>query len=531
MVNKVRMLSKAALPDLMIQAAVFLLVLIVSSGKFLLAMGYRRLLENLGDVTSHDVLILYAMVLVYCVALYLYNYIKKLLNQKIIHRIQNKILISRMNIGMLWWESQSEGKWQTTIVKDPDILGGYYTRTLLSIVFGVLEFLWAVLFGFFTSVPLTASIVLLSFLSLLIPDVLSKSVEQTQNLKQKNDELVREIIIHSVIGSAIIKVFSCRDFICGKFNERYRDYADSSVKQAAVQSKMEAINVGVGFVVNTVWMIIGIGLIKAGHLQIGGYVGFMVLCNCFNWPFFELSAIWAGYVRQKVSYDRLFENIPQLLNQKLLTEKITSLDAQHIEFKYKEGEPFVVRNFSHCFNTSRKYVICGENGVGKTTLMKLLSGLYYPQSGNVIINDAFSTEDVCVYSSIACVPQKSTIISGSIFENIECGRVGASYDEVVVAAKKAQAHSFIVHFPDSYATYVGYGSEVKLSEGQIQRISLARAFLKNADITFLDEPTSALDNQNAAAVLESIRKDLKGVVIISHKSHVAAICDEAIFLS
>ena len=194
-------------------------------------------------------------------------------------------------------------------------------------------------------------------------------------------------------------------------------------------------------------------------------------------------------------------------------------------------EKSVLKDVSFTVNTGEIVCLLGNNGAGKTTLIKILMGLYRPQKGNVYVNQNLPIGDMFMSSSMAYVPQKCTVFSGTVFENISCSRPGSSLEEVINAAKNAYAHDFISNLPDGYMTYVGSNSRINLSQGQMQRISLARAFLKDADVTFLDEPTSALDEENERNVLRSIHKNMKCIVLISHKQSVLSQCDEIVSLS
>lgn len=523
--------SKIAKPSRVVRVGMIFLVIAIGSGKYLLAMAYRWILSNLSGTTFDFLLKLSLLIALYCVGIYFYTYLRQTVRQKLMHEIQVSVLKNRIQGDLSWWEEQSGGKWQTAISNDSVVLSGYYTTTLLPVLLGISEFVWAIVYGISASPLLTALIVILSFSALLIPKVLAGSIEKTQMVKQKNDELVRETILEGVKGLPIIKTFSCEDFITAEFKKRYTNYADSSIKHASAQSKMEAINIGVGFFANTIWMIIGILLIKIGKLQISEYIGFMVLCNCFNWPFFELSTILSNYSRQKVSLNRLFESMRQAEDQKYLQDKILTLTADDITFNYGESASKVIEKFRCTFDTSKTYAILGQNGAGKTTLIKILMGLYRPQKGNVYVNQNLPIGDMFMSSSMAYVPQKCTVFSGTVFENISCSRPGSSLEEVINAAKNAYAHDFISNLPDGYMTYVGSNSRINLSQGQMQRISLARAFLKDADVTFLDEPTSALDEENERNVLRSIHKNMKCIVLISHKPSVLSQCDEIVSLS
>ena len=183
----------------------------------------------------------------------------------------------------------------------------------------------------------------------------------------------------------------------------------------------------------------------------------------------------------------------------------------HVGFTYMDDGTEVLSDINLAVKAGENIALVGPSGGGKTTLCNLIPRFYDTTAGRILIDgkDIRSVTLKSLRSQIGFVQQDVYLFSGTVFENIEYGRPGASREEVIEAAKMAGAHDFIESLSEGYNTYVGERG-VKLSGGQKQRISIARAFLKNPPIMILDEATSALDNESERIVQQSLEKLAKG---------------------
>ncbi|HJG44636.1 ABC transporter ATP-binding protein/permease [Corynebacterium phoceense] len=207
-------------------------------------------------------------------------------------------------------------------------------------------------------------------------------------------------------------------------------------------------------------------------------------------------------------------------------------DFQHVGFEYEEGKP-VVADITFTAPEGHKVALVGESGGGKSTLVNLLLGLYRPNSGSMHIlgHDVRDLTAAEIRASVGVVFQEPYLFSGTIRENIAYGKPDATEEEILEVAKRANAHDFIMAFPDGYDTIIGERG-LKLSGGQKQRVSVARAMLKDAPILVLDEATSALDTKSERVVqagLDELMKD-RTTLIIAHRLSTIADVDTIITL-
>lgn len=207
-------------------------------------------------------------------------------------------------------------------------------------------------------------------------------------------------------------------------------------------------------------------------------------------------------------------------NSREITRVRGDTEFQDVSFRYKENQKDVVKNLSLRICAGEYVALVGPSGIGKTTLCSLIPRFYDVSVGKILL-DGHDIRDVTLRSlrrNIGIVQQDVYLFAGTIAENIRYGKLDASEQEIIEAAKKAHAHDFIMALPDGYDTDIGQRG-VKLSGGQKQRLSIARVFLKNPPVIIFDEATSALDNESEKAVQDSLEKlaDNRTTLVITHR--------------
>jgi ATP-binding cassette subfamily B protein len=269
-------------------------------------------------------------------------------------------------------------------------------------------------------------------------------------------------------------------------------------------------------------LILGGHLTLNGTLAIASYSVLVFLTQRLLWPFTRLAEMTDLYQRAMASADRVLD---------LLETPITISDGQKevefskeiafkdVSFAYNNGK-LVFSNLNFAIKKGQTVAIVGSTGTGKSTIIKLLMRYYQPISGQILI-DGIDIKDLRIRSlrkAISFVSQDVFLFSGTIKENIAYGQDNATDAEIVAAAKVAEIHNFIITLPEGYDSQVGERG-IKLSGGQAQRISIARAVLKNSPIFIFDEATSAVDNETEEAIQRSLQKIVIGrsSIVIAHR--------------
>lgn len=278
---------------------------------------------------------------------------------------------------------------------------------------------------------------------------------------------------------------------------------------------------------------VGGGRAAAGVLTIGQLLIFLSYLGQLYEPLNQLSHVGSTVATARAGARRVLEllhepgEVADVAVPKGMPELRTghqssapaAIEFENVVFGYDFAKP-VLRGASLRVTAGEVVAIVGPSGVGKTTLLHLLPRFFEPDSGSIRVGgvDITQLRRQELRAAVAVLFQESVLLTGSVAENIGFAKEGATRDEIIAAAKEAQAHTFIEQLPQGYDTLVGDGAG-RLSQGEKQRISLARAILKEAPILLLDEPTSALDAENERLVMEGLQRLIHGktVLIVTHR--------------
>jgi len=269
----------------------------------------------------------------------------------------------------------------------------------------------------------------------------------------------------------------------------------------------------------------GISITRA-TMDLADLITFLLYIGNFIEPIQKLTHMTEQFQEGIASFNRFMEIIeikPEIQdapNAIELKDIRGTVEFKSVGFRYRDSHPHVLKNISLHVKSGDYVALVGSSGVGKTTLCSLLPRFYEVSEGQVCL-DGINIKDVTLSSlrrSIGVVQQDVYLFAGTVFENIRYGRPEASEAEVIAAAKKANAHDFILSLPDGYQTDIGQRG-VKLSGGQKQRLSIARVFLKDPPVLIFDEATSSLDNESEKVVQESLERLARDrtTLVIAHR--------------
>ena len=272
---------------------------------------------------------------------------------------------------------------------------------------------------------------------------------------------------------------------------------------------------------------VGASMVLKGELTLGQLIAFRIISGYVTQPLLRLSNIWQNIQEVKVSMERLADVVDTPVEsseedqQKIPLPQITGhVQFEDVTFSFVSGNKPVLNNVSCEFKAGNFIGIVGQSGSGKSTMMKLLPRLYSPQSGRILI-DGYDIDKVELYSlrrQIGIVPQEPLLFSGTVAENIALTDPQATSDAIVEAARRADAHDFIMQLPAGYSTQVGERG-ASLSGGQRQRLAIARTLLSQPRLLILDEATSALDYETEKRVCDNLMGARLGstVFFITHR--------------
>lgn len=387
------------------------------------------------------------------------------------------------------------------------------------------------------NVPLT--LITFAVLPFLLFFVLKKRVAMTIAFRKNRIEIaeVNASLENSIAGIRVARAFTGETEEEKKFSENNQRYVTVRERSYRVMAEFFSGTNLLTSLMNVVVLAGGGYCVYRGVISVGDMVAYMLFINMFVAPIKKLiqfvemfqNAI-TGYVRFK----ELMEVEPEKEDPKAqpLGDVRGHITFDNVTFHYDEGKE-VLSNISIDFPEGKMVAIVGPSGGGKTTLCHLIPRFYELSSGSISI-DGHDIRDVTRSSlrqKIGIVQQDVFLFTGTIFDNIAYGKLGASREEVIEAAKKANIHDYIMSLPEGYDTFVGERG-VKLSGGQKQRISIARVFLKNPPILVLDEATSALDNVTENYIQDSLDELCKNrtTIVVAHRLSTIKHADEIIVM-
>lgn len=374
----------------------------------------------------------------------------------------------------------------------------------------------------------------LSIVSVKVNMVLSRPLRNMAVKIQKLFTSCTESLTDILAGIDIIKMFPGARVMVKKYSDSNADVAVDTMKRFRRMSDVAAVEWIFGFLCNIVILLVGVFMSFAGLVDFGTVVAILSLQGMVSFFLSNIGSAWGSLIDAFVLADRVFE----ILDQPIPPEhckvggsviECSSVKGSEIKncgirlndatFSY-DGSDKVLNGVDITVDRGKTAALVGESGGGKSTVVKLLLGFYQLNGGVIYVlgkpMSCYTLDEL--RGNIAYVPQDAYLFTTSIKENIRYGRLGASDEEIIEAAKRAYAHEFIMSFPNGYDTLVGERGE-SLSGGQRQRIAIARAFIRNAPILLLDEATSALDSESEQLVQKGLEALMGGrtTLVVAHR--------------
>ena len=346
---------------------------------------------------------------------------------------------------------------------------------------------------------------------------------------KRNREKIADInaqIEDNLSGIRVVKSFANEDMEKRKFKVGNDGFLDAKKDSYRYMGSFQA---GVGVFTTLIQVnviLIGGVMIAYGNMQITDLVTFLLYIGVFTEPIKTLVDFTEQFQNGYSGFERFREimdiepDIEDAPDARELKEAKGHITFENVSFKYHDSKETVLNHVSLDVPAGSYTALVGPSGAGKTTLCSLIPRFYDVTAGRVCVDgkDVRKLTMKSLRGQIGMVQQDVYLFTGTIFENIAYGKPGATREEVVAAAKNANAHEFIMQFPNGYDTDIGQRG-IKLSGGQKQRLSIARVFLKNPPILIFDEATSALDNESERVVQESLERLTKNrtTFVIAHR--------------
>lgn len=330
----------------------------------------------------------------------------------------------------------------------------------------------------------------------------------------------------SLAGVRVVKSFANEAIEIEKFQRNNNNYVKSKRESYRYMAGYHASIGAITTMITVVVVVSGGFLLKQQTIRVTDLITFLLYIGNFTDPVKKLINFAEQFQNGYSGFERFMEIMsiePDIKDAKdavSITGLKGDISFKNVSFRYESNNEQVLNNINLQVEAGEYVALVGASGVGKTTLCSLIPRFYEVSEGTICIDniDIRKMQQSALRSNIGIVQQDVYLFAGTVLENIRYGKPDATDEEVILAAKRANAHKFIMSFPDGYNTDIGQRG-VKLSGGQKQRLSIARVFLKNPPILIFDEATSALDNESEMVVqqsMEELAKD-RTTFVIAHR--------------
>ncbi|MEK4949430.1 ABC transporter ATP-binding protein [Bacillus sp. FSL W8-1127] len=470
---------------------------------------------------------------------YFRQYLAQSTGNRVLYDIRDRLFEHIQKLSFKYYSNHRAGEVISRVINDVEQTKDFVITGLMNI--------WLDLATIFIAVGLMLSMdVKLTIVSLLVFPLYAFSVKyffgNLRRLTRVRSQALAEMqgFLHErVQGMPVIKSFAIEDFAQDQFKDQNSNFLDKALYQTNWTAKSFAV-------VNTITDLAPLIVIAYagfqvihGHLSVGTMAAFISYVDRLYDPLRRLVNSSTTLTQAIASMDRVFELIDEKYD---ITDRPNAIECKdvkgnivfdHVSFAYDENEPEVLKDIDLEIKAGETVALVGMSGGGKSSLVSLISRFYDVTKGRILL-DGVDIRDFKVRSlrdHIGMVLQDNILFSDSVKNNILLGRPDASEEEVIAAAKAANAHDFIMNLVDGYDTKVGERG-VKLSGGQKQRVAIARVFLKNPPILILDEATSALDLESEHLIQEALEKLAKDrtTFIVAHRLSTITHADRIILI-
>ena len=440
----------------------------------------------------------------------------------IVTDIYNKI----QTLDMEYFSSKKIGDMMTRVMTDPSNINSIILE-IFDMISEIIKVVFFLGIAFYIDFDLTLGVMVVTPILVITVRRYAKRLKRSGRQRQEALDGLNSKLQETLSGIRIIRAFATEEYEINNFKKKNNSLKKIAVRSARYNAKansiMEALNY---IIIALLLMFSGYRVLRAKNFTPGDFITIIGAISSMYTParraitrFNAISVNLSSITR----VSEILEETPSIVNKEncITFENFTDgISFENVDFKYKDNSEEILKNINLNVKKGETVAFVGNSGGGKSTLVNLIPR-FFDVAGGVIKIDGTDIRDYEIKSlrkAIGIVPQETFLFAGTILSNIKYSRQDATFEEIVEAAKQANAHEFIENLSDGYDTEIGERG-VKLSGGQKQRIAIARAILENPQILILDEATSALDNESEKLVQDALEKLMEGktTFVIAHR--------------
>ena len=507
-------------------------LLMLTSGALALLGPYLVKVAIDTKIPERDIPGLFLLGLIYLVTLIFNTFCMKyrirtmtFIGQSVIHNIRKDIFVHLQKLPFTYYDSRPHGKILVRVVNYVNSLSDLLSNGIINLITDMFTLVAIICFMLYLNVKLAlicfAGLPLLFIVTMLIKNSQRKAWQRVSR-KQSN---MNAYIHESICGIKVTQSFARENENMNIFTDLSDEYKKSWMAAVKIQFLMWPFVDIISVCTVVAVFMVGVSQLSAGGVTVGVIIAFISYVLRFWEPVLNLGNFYNSIINAVAYLERIFETIDEKPTVANLPEAVEmppiqgAVEFQNVVFSYEKGE-VILNDVSFKVRPGETIALVGPTGAGKSTVVNLVSRFYDIESGSVMVDgrDVRSVTLESLRKQMGIMLQDTFIFSGTIMDNIKYSRLDATDEEAIEAAKAVKAHEFISEMPDGYYTEVNERGS-RLSVGQRQLISFARAILANPRILILDEATASIDTQTERLVQCGIRKLLQGRTsfVIAHR--------------
>lgn len=440
----------------------------------------------------------------------------------IVTDIYNKI----QTLDMEYFSGKKIGDMMTRTMTDPSNINSIILE-VFNMIPEVIKLVLCLGIAFYIDFDLTLGVMIVTPILIITVRKYAKRLKRSGKQRQEALDSLNSKLQETLSGIRVIRAFATEKHEINDFKKKNINLKKIAVKSARYNAKANSIMEAMNYIIIALLLMFsGYRVLRAKNFTPGDFITIVGAISSMYTParramtrFNSISANISSITR----VSEILEEVPAIVNKKdcIKFENFArDITFENVDFKYKDSTEKILKNINLNVKKGETIAFVGNSGGGKSTLVNLIPRFFDVSGGSLKIDgiDIRDYEIKSLRKAIGIVPQETFLFSGTILSNIKYSRQNATFEEIVEAAKQANAHEFIENLSDGYNTEIGERG-VKLSGGQKQRIAIARAILENPQILILDEATSALDNESEKLVQDALEKlmDGKTTFVIAHR--------------
>lgn len=456
---------------------------------------------------------------------------------KMCHRLRTKCFNKLQTLSLSFYDKNSVGSLMSRMTSDINKLTGLVVWGMSDILWGIFLILVIIFTMFKDNIKLALISLITLPLILLLSGYLRKKILKAQRRVRKINAQLTSEYNEDIQGAKTTKTLVREALNAKEFLSKTEEMKSASIRAILISSALMPSVQLIGSLGTGLIIFFGGSAAAANLITLGMLVAFLSYIREFNIPLMEAADLFAEFISAQAAAERIFTLLaetPEIRDKEAVIEKYGTelkpglkarpkikglVQFENVSFWYKKNEP-VLSGFNLTVNAGETVALVGATGAGKSTIVNLFCRFYEPKTGRIFIDGIDYTDmpETWIHENLGYVLQSPYLFSGTIEENIRYGKLDATEEEIVEAAKLVDAHGFITAMKNGYQTQVGEGGGL-LSTGQKQLISFARTLVRNPSLFVLDEATSSIDTETEQKIQNAIAAVLKNRTsfVVAHR--------------